>query len=48
LTEELVDYIHSMAMLVLLDNRGHWPPFEKPADRPRRSSRSCEAIERNG
>jgi pimeloyl-ACP methyl ester carboxylesterase len=30
--------------LVLLNNRGHWPPFENPAGGPRRSSRSCAAL----
>jgi len=36
--------------LVLLNNCGHWPPFEKPAEwaAQRRSSRSCGATERDG
>ena len=34
--------------LVLLNNCGHWPPFEKPAEWPRRYSRSCRATERGG
>jgi 2-hydroxy-6-oxonona-2,4-dienedioate hydrolase len=34
--------------LVLPNNCGHWPPFEKPAEWAAQYSRSCRATERGG